>query len=826
MAPLPVPVAWGGAERAVDGLARAIDEHTAHTSEVVKLPVDESSLPGIVAAYRDFFRLDVSGFDRVISAKYPAWMVVHPRHTVLMFHPLRGLYDTYHVFGLPLHPSPSAPEVHELRSFLHSTRERGALDEFFERWAAVLAAVGRHHPDLAFPGPLAREIVHWLDTIALSPGNVEQHLALSRTVARRPDYFPAGVHPKVVALPGDLPQARPRIEPGHSFFTASRLDGAKRIDLIIDAMAHVPGDVALRIAGVGPLAVELRARAAHDPRISFCGFVPDESLALMMHESIAVPFVPDDEDLGLVTLEAFSQGAPVITCTDSGGPTEFVADGRTGLVVDPDPAAIGRAMARLARDRAWALELGAAAQRRGARVTWERAVRQILGADARPPVAAPADPPVARSWRTPPAPAAPRSRVLVLATFTIDQPRHGGELRARNLYGALARHADVHVLSLVVRGHPNASWEVAPGLTQTIVPRTLAHADADDRIGAEARLPVTDILSGLHADRTPAYGAALRHAAADADLVLLAEPYLLPAVLAADLDVPMLYDAYNVEASLKEGALPESAVRTWLLDRVRSIERAAVTESAAITTCSDDDARDLAARYGRSRASFTVVPNGTEVLAEVPSPEERRALGLEWRRRFRRSASTPMPDGLAVFFGSWHPPNLDAAELIAEVAAEVPEVLFLSCGGHGDAFRDRIVPPNLVFAGNVSARIKAKLLAAADVALNPMRTGSGTNLKLIEYLTAGVPVVSTPFGARGVDVVDGEHLLLAPPERFAAAVRAVLADPAAAARRAEAGRALAAAGFDWSVLGDRLAEVVAAHARRPVPGGRSALARQ
>ena len=65
-----------------------------------------------------------------------------------------------------------------------------------------------------------------------------------------------------------------------------------------------------------------------------------------------------------------------------------------------------------------------------------------------------------------------------------------------------------------------------------------------------------------------------------------------------------------------------------------------------------------------------------------------------------------------------------------------------------------------------------------------MRIGSGTNLKLVEYLANHVPTVSTPFGARGLPVESGRHLLLAEPEDFADAVEQVLADPASADRLA------------------------------------------
>ena len=61
------------------------------------------------------------------------------------------------------------------------------------------------------------------------------------------------------------------------------------------------------------------------------------------------------------------------------------------------------------------------------------------------------------------------------------------------------------------------------------------------------------------------------------------------------------------------------------------------------------------------------------------------------------------------------------------------------------------LPPNVVLAGVVTNVAKRTLLQSADLALNPMRTGSGTNLKIVEYFAAGIPVVSTPFGARGLE---------------------------------------------------------------------------
>ena len=52
-------------------------------------------------------------------------------------------------------------------------------------------------------------------------------------------------------------------------------------------------------------------------------------------------YPPFDEDFGYVTLEAFLARKPVVTCTDSGGPNEFVVDGVNGFVCEPTPGGAG-----------------------------------------------------------------------------------------------------------------------------------------------------------------------------------------------------------------------------------------------------------------------------------------------------------------------------------------------------------------------------------------------------------------------------------------------------------------------------------------------------
>ena len=69
---------------------------------------------------------------------------------------------------------------------------------------AVARELGPSHPALAFPGPVVRRLIRWLDRDALDPRNITAHLAISKTVAARPNYFPPGAHVRAVPLPSSL----------------------------------------------------------------------------------------------------------------------------------------------------------------------------------------------------------------------------------------------------------------------------------------------------------------------------------------------------------------------------------------------------------------------------------------------------------------------------------------------------------------------------------------------------------------------------------------------------------------------------------------------
>lgn len=804
VAPSSVPFTLGGAERLWNGLVRVLNEATPHDAELIKLPTREHNLPDLMRSYEAFARLDVSHFDLVVSTKYPAWMAPHHNHVVYLQHTLRGLYDTYPAH-LPSQPSHDDPLVSRLDVLLDLPRGRAWTDEVFARFRELVEERGADDVALAFPGPLARRLVHALDRGALDPSAVRRHLAISETVARRPGYFPPGVRVRAVRHPSDLEGLH--CASFDYFFTASRIDAPKRLDLLVEAMRHVPGSIPLKIAGTGPDVERIQQLAATDPRVELLGYVDTAELIQLYANARAVPFVPLQEDLGLITLEAMCSSKPVITARDSGGPTELVVDGVNGFVADPTAEAIGHALARLAGGTERAERMGRAARSTADSVTWEGVVAAILGGDRPPRANAPA-----RRGRD--------RRIVVASTFPVFPREGGGQLRCFHLYKALTTSYDVEVVSLSMAGEEWREVELAEGFVETIVPKSAEHQERESAMERDARVPITDIAASTLITYTPAYLDALRRATSAADATILAHPFQQPALALVAPGLPVIYDAHNAEIMLKTAILPASASGRRLLDIVRQVEAASVEAATLVTVCSTEDRAALIEYYGLDPAKSLLVPNGVDARA-IPfvDADTRAVIRERWLARYAELSGLTDLRSIAIFTGSWHPPNIDAAKHVLEIAPELPDVLFLLIGRHCVEFDQWTIPRNVALLGIVSDATKGTLLSCADVALNPMVRGSGTNLKLVEYFAAGIPVVSTALGARGLGVDNGTHLDIAALDGFPTAIRRLLDHPDEAAKMAARSRHIVEDAYDWEVLGRHLL----AQVERLVPQRRSLL---
>jgi glycosyltransferase involved in cell wall biosynthesis len=232
--------------------------------------------------------------------------------------------------------------------------------------------------------------------------------------------------------------------------------------------------------------------------------------------------------------------------------------------------------------------------------------------------------------------------------------------------------------------------------------------------------------------------------------------------------VRVVYSAHNVEYDYLRLQPLRRRVRGAMLLRTRTLERRAVRASDLVVACTTDDASRLMELYGPAPAE--VIPNGfDERVLHPAAPSERVAA----RKRLRIGLN----ERVLLFVGGPARHNRAAVRfLIEELGPRLGRETTVLLGGKAAKVAAR--------AHASGARVRTlgyindvrDAFAAADVALNPVRAGSGSSVKMIEYLAAGLPVVTTPTGTRGLDQAS-ERIRIAELENFAEATRAPLPPP-------------------------------------------------
>ena len=744
----------GGAEALYRGLLDALRD-AGHAADEIAVHTDESSFDAILESYARCYALDLREYDRVISTKAPTFMVSHPHHISYLLHTIRVFYD-----GFDIEYGRGTPEKHA-----------------------------------------QRRIVHQLDQFGLRSGRVRRHCSIGHTPYRRlfdasPWWKSIGfevLHP-APAISTFKPSKRQDyiLMPG-------RLHRWKRVGLVIEAYKRVKRDVPLLITGTGEDEGALRALAAGDRRIRFLGNVDDRQLVDLYADALLVPFVPRQEDYGFITIEAFKTGKAVLTCTDSGEPLEFVRDGDTGYVVEPDAGAIAARLTHAIDHRRDVARMGARGMQAVKHIAWEPIVDTLVGRQNR---SRPRPRPRPESARRA---AAGRYDVAVLDMQPIDPPLGGGRLRLLGLYHALGPHLPTtYVGTYDWPGEPHRQHRLSPTLEEIDVPLTDAHfaaaAEWQQRAGGRN---VIDTAFPHLARHSPAYVEEARRRAASADIVIFSHPWVYPlvrGVLRARPQV-VVYDSHNVEGLLRARLLGDDPFGAEVARHAAVVERELCHAADLVLACSHEDRLLFHELYDLPFDKCLVVPNGTFTGPVTPADAPRRAAA---------KTALGLPDGpAALFIASLYPPNVDAARFINDVLAPaLPHVTFVVCGGVGHALASAPVAANVRLTMVVDEETKRRYLEAADIAVNPMFVGSGTNIKLFDFMAAGLPIVTTAVGARGIQTGAGRVFALAGRDDCADVMRRVLTDETLAASLGAAGRAVVCERYSWERISPDLGRLL------------------
>ena len=357
-------------------------------------------------------------------------------------------------------------------------------------------------------------------------------------------------------------------------------------------------------------------------------------------------------------------------------------------------------------------------------------------------------------------------------------PDMGGKIRSYNILKQLAQRHEITLFTFY-QEHPNDQHLLGNAFFSRIVPvplplpprRSLAEYLRSARMMTAGR-PVT-IDKFLSPEVRRRYAELLASDTFDAVIC----DFLVPGSLMRwQSRPPTILFTHNVEAQVwerhyKVTTNPVMKAACWLEARaLAGAERRYVELADHVLAVSDNDRKFFLQYIAPERIS--VIPTGvdTEYFQPSTEPEQPDTMvftgTMDWM---------PNEDGVVYF----------AEKILRVIRQRIPGAAFWVVGRR-PARRVQALASNRITVTGAVDDIRPYLGRAA-VCVVPLRSGSGTRIKIFEAMAAGKAVVSTTMGAEGLPVTHGENIILADdPADFANRVAALLRDPR---RRAELGRA-------------------------------------
>ena len=337
-----VPFVRGGAEIHAESLVKAL-RSADHQVEIVSIPFKWYPSERILDIMLSCCLLDISEsngkkIDLVIPLKFPAYIIPHPHKVLWILHQYRDAYDLWGSKFCALSQSANGFQIREAII--------NADNQVFSECKAIYA----------------------------NSQNVSRRIAKFNNFDSTPLYHPPQ-NPELFHCQKEQ----------NYFFFPSRLTQIKRQELVLQALTATSNPVKVIFAGESDdktydkYLIDLAKQLKISKRAIFLGRISEEEKIKYYAEATAVIYPPFDEDYGYVTLEGMLASKPVITCTDSGGPLEFVLHQETGMVTEPTSSSLASAMDKIWENRTWASTLGKTgnAYYHSLNITWSNVIAKL-----------------------------------------------------------------------------------------------------------------------------------------------------------------------------------------------------------------------------------------------------------------------------------------------------------------------------------------------------------------------------------------------------------------------------------------------------------------
>lgn len=388
---------------------------------------------------------------------------------------------------------------------------------------------------------------------------------------------------------------------------------------------------------------------------------------------------------------------------------------------------------------------------------------------------------------------------MMITFITIETPslKKGAPVRIYNLIKqAVKQGATVDVIAIAERGENIGYLTRELGVNRIItVPKM--KAPFFSRIGGAlfGRVPPYFIdyrFSGL-SDSVLSYLKETKP-----DIILLEELFAYDAIARImpflKSKAKIILDAHNVEyKTFMESISTFSPVKylagRYIASRLLSIEIKAARNVHHIFTCSKIDKSFFSDATHPDK--ITVIPNGVDCSKFTPEPL--------------------VAEHTLIFLGgTYYPPNNDALRFYFRdihplVKKEISDMKITLLGGEPPVWlKNMAKTDNSIITPGLVPDVRT-YIQNARICISPMRKGSGTSLKILEYMGSGKPIVSTTVGIRGISCINEEDALLADNAvDFSRAITRLLGDDALAVYLGNNARKKAETAYDWNIVGQTM----------------------
>ncbi|MEM3396207.1 MAG: glycosyltransferase family 4 protein [Thermoplasmata archaeon] len=217
-----------------------------------------------------------------------------------------------------------------------------------------------------------------------------------------------------------------------------------------------------------------------------------------------------------------------------------------------------------------------------------------------------------------------------------------------------------------------------------------------------------------------------------------------------------------------------------------------------IFSISKEDMIGMSEYYKIEKNKFIYVPASIDTKKIKPFTEEEKQIA--------KAELDLVGKKVAVFIGGGSVRDrVLAVPTITRLAEKFENLYFLIAGKISKLFTPR---KNLRLMGYIDEETKKLCLAAADFALNPTAFGTGMNIKMLEYLAYGLPVITTPEGTRGFSLIHGSNAFVCHVESFEEVIETIIHERIDCVKIGKSGRTLVEKEYDAAIVGKRAVDAI------------------